>query len=306
VLYLLAAGCATATATAPPGPTPTPTTDACREAEAPLEGGAPPADALNAVIRAEAVLWLLRGCDQEKVARRYGITAEKLQHWAHLFVGGGRSALIPPTPATPGQLQDAFRGTWVLRSRIARGRTMAQADGVMLFGDTESLTVETGVLSDEVAEEPLGPQAGQPFRIAQYSRLQYLQREGSIYVVRMSSSELLGSYSDYPHGIRASLTEPFVRRGESFVHVPSPTRGYSPDRSDEVILLGDRMLIGWSRADVVDTWERTSRDPPRLEGEPTLFDSWGRLKRSRVLLEKQPARAAELLTAAAPPAAPAP
>ncbi|HVE81932.1 MAG TPA: helix-turn-helix domain-containing protein, partial [Myxococcales bacterium] len=165
LMMLVASGCAAVS----PAPSPA----ACGEAD-PRAEGAP--GELTAAMRTDAVLAVLRGCDREKVARRYGVTADVLQQWTHLFVGSGRSALIPTTPATPAKLQDAWRGTWVLRSRIARGKVPAKADGIMLFADAESLTVEAGVLQDEFAELPLGPQAGQPFRLAQYSRLMYVQR----------------------------------------------------------------------------------------------------------------------------------
>jgi len=297
LLCLLASGCA---ASAPASRARS--DDPCAEAYpvAAEEAAAAPGK-LTAAMRAGAVLAAIRGCDREQVARRYGVPLETLQQWTHLFVGGGRSALLPVAPVTPGQLRDAWRGTWVLRSRIARGSIAGKVDGMMLFGDEESLTLEAGVLSDDFAALPLGPMNGEPFRLGQYSRLMYLQREGSIYVVRMSSSDLLGSYSDYARGMRASLVEPFVQRGEAFVHVPSPVRGYSPTSSDDILLLGDRMLIVWSTVDVVDTWERVSRDPPRLNGEPSLFEAWSRLKRSRALTEKRPARVADLLALTAPP-----
>jgi hypothetical protein len=262
----------------------------------------------SATRRAEAALAVLRGCERGEVARRYGATPEVLEAWTHDFVRGGRGALLSTAPARPEDLQAAWRGTWVLRSRLARGQTPAQVEGVMVVGDDEALTVETGVLSDDFSELPLGPQAGQPFRLGQYSRLQYVQRDGSRYVVRLSSSELLGSFSDFPRGIRASLVEPFVRRGEAFVHSPSPVRSYSPTSSDEMVLLGDRLLIGWSKLDVVDTWERVGPRPAGAADARPLHETWERLRRSRALLEKQPARAAELLglTAGVPAAVAAP
>jgi hypothetical protein len=264
--------------------------------------------AANATHRAQAVLFLLRGCDRAAVARRYHVAPETLESWTHRFVAGGRSNLIAPGEARPADLQAAMRGTWVLRSRIAHGNLLAQVDGIMIFEDDQSLTLESGVLSDAFAELPLGPQANQSFRLGQFSHLSYLQRQGSPYVVRMSASELVGSYSDYPRGIRASLVEPFLRRGDAYVHHPAPTRSYSPSSSDEMVLMGDTLLIAWSKLDVVDTWERVRKETPPLLGDArSLSEAWQRLKKSGTLLEKTSARTTELLgiseaLASAPPA----
>ena len=261
--------------------------------------GAPeiPAATRNAVTRTQAVLLALRGCDRVVVARRYGSTPEELDGWIRAFVAGGRTNLMQSDTSTPAELQEAWRGTWVLRSRLGPAGAKARAEGVMIYEDAESLTVETGILSDEFAELPLGTQSGKHFRLGQYSRLQYLRRSESKYVVRMSSSELVGSYSDFPRGIHASLVEPFSRRGQAFLHEPAPLRNYSPDASDYTLVLGDTLLIGWSNLDVFDTWERVRRDTPELGPVRTLREAWERLKASRALLDAAPANPAELMGA---------
>jgi hypothetical protein len=208
--------------------------------------------------RARAVLELLRGCDAAEVASAHATTPERLAEWRGTFVAQGIAGLLTARRVDPDELRAALRGTWVLSSRIARGELPASAEGLMIIGDSDSLVVETGVLTSEFADAPLGDQAGQRFRLGQYGRLRYDRRPSSIAAYRVTSSELVGSFSDYPHGIRSTQVDVFVRQGEAVVRRPVPGRTYSPDHSDQMIVMGDVMLITWT-----GTGRRTTASPWR-------------------------------------------
>jgi hypothetical protein len=254
----------------------------------------------TAEARARAVLALLRGCDAAQVARAYTVTPERLEEWRGIFVAQGIAGLLTARAVDPGELSAALRGTWVLRSRIARGEIIARAEGLMIVGDTDSLVLETGFLTDEFADVPLGDQAGQWFRLGQYGRLRYDRRASSAAAYRVTSSELIGSFSDYPHGIRSTQVDVFVRQGEAVVRRPVPGRTYSPDHSDQMVVMGDLMLITWTGLDVVDTWHRVLPDPPPLTIAPSLAAAWAALKASGTLIEKRDAHPADLLGASLP------
>jgi hypothetical protein len=250
--------------------------------------------------RAHAVLDLLRGCDAANVARAHATTPQRLDEWRGRFVSQGIAGLLTARQADPGELGAALRGTWVLISRIARGELTARAEGLMIVGDIDSLILETGVLSDEFAEVPLGDQAGQWFRLGQYGRLRYDRRPGATAAYRVTSGELVGSFSDYPHGIRSTQVDLFVREGEAFVGRPAPSRTYSPDHSDQMVVMGDFMLITWTGLDVVDTWHRVLPGPPPLTIAPSLAAAWAALKASGTLLEKRDAHPTDLVGAHLP------
>jgi hypothetical protein len=259
-----------------------------------------PGDGATADDRARAVLEILRGCDAAQVARAHATTPERLAEWRSTFVAQGIAGLLTARRADPDELSTALRGTWVLSSRIARGEIPASAEGLMIVSDSESLVLETGVLSSEFADAPLGDQAGQWFRLGQYGRLRYDRRPNSTAAYRVTSSELVGSFSDYPRGIRSTQVEVFVRQGEAFVRRPVPGRTYSPDQSDQMVVMGDVMLITWTGLDVVDTWRRILPDAPPLALAVTLADAWAALKASGTLLEKRAAHPGELVGARLP------
>lgn len=250
--------------------------------------------------RARAVLDLLRGCDPVEVARAHAATPERLNEWRGTFISQGIAGLLTTRQVDPGELSRALRGTWVLSSRIARGEITARAEGLMIVDDTDSLVLETGVLSGEFADVPLGDQAGQWFRLGQYARLRYDRRPGSRAAYRVTSGELVGSFSDYPHGIRSTQVDIFVRQGEAFVRRPPPGRTYSPDHSDQMVVMGDLLQITWTGLDVVDTWRRVLPGPPPLTIAPTLAAAWAALKASGTLLEMRDAHPADLLGARLP------
>jgi hypothetical protein len=257
-------------------------------------------------LRGDAVLALLHGCNIDEVARAYSTSASKLQDWRSSFVAAGMMGLLTPRAVDPSEVAAAFRGTWVLRSRVAGGHRAAQAEGLMIYSDTDSLVVETGVLDQAFADAPLGPQEGQPFRLGQYARLFHDRRPGASASYRITSGELVGSFSDYPHGIRMTQTDLFVRVGDAIARRLTPGRTYSPDHSDQLLVMGDSMLITWTKMDVVDTWERISHDPPALRRGGSLAATWANLKASGALLERSAVRPTELVAADLPAAASGP
>jgi hypothetical protein len=250
--------------------------------------------------RARAVMDLLRGCDAAEVARAHAVTPQRLDEWRGTFISQGIAGLLTARRVDPDELGAALRGTWVLGSRIARGELVARVEGLMIVGDTESLTLETGILSGAFADVPLGDQEGEWFRLGQYGRLRYDRRPGATAAYRVTSGELLGSFSDYPRSIRSTQVEIFVRQGEALVRRPPPGRTYSPDHSDQMVVMGDVMLITWTGLDVVDTWRRVLPGPPPLTLAPTLAGAWSALKASGALLEKRDAHPADLLGARLP------